>query len=84
MIKAENLVVGKRYWFDTDKNISGVFKGRFNQEIGSDYLTFDNIIKSETYDGLYRERNGEAGFTYMEELTFPECEITCEQLELTF
>lgn len=85
MIKVDNLVVGKRYWFDISKTISGVFKGRFNTESGLDYTAFDNIIKSEGYDDAYRiEANGDIEFAYSENQTFPECKYEYKQLELAF
>lgn len=83
MTKIENLVVGKRYYIDVTKTISGVFKGRFNK--GDDYISFTDIIKDETYDDVYIAcSNGDLEFAYREDTEFLECEITYEQLELTF
>jgi len=76
MIKVDNLEVGKRYWLDADKNISGTFKGIFKPESGVDYTSFDNIIKSEAYDDVYRiEVNGDIEFAHMENQIFLECEM---------
>lgn len=85
MSKAENLIVGKRYWLDEGKDISGVFKGRFNPEPELDYLSFNDIIKTERCNRkYYTEKNGDVLFGYMDYLEFPEYEITYTQLELTF
>ena len=85
MIKVENLVIGKRYYFDITKTISGVFKGRFNSRPGLDYNSFIDIIKTEAYDdGCYIEKEGEIEFAYMEGQGFLECKIIYKQLELAF
>jgi hypothetical protein len=85
MIKIENLVVGKRYYIDITKTISGVFKGKFNEDMSSEYIIFTDIIKDEAYDGYYITlSNGDLEFAYREDHEFLECEITYEQLELTF
>ena len=84
MIKIENLVVGKRYYIDLTKTISGVFKGRFNEGTISEYISFTDIIEDEAYDDVYITRNGDLEFAYREDTEFLECEITYEQLELTF
>lgn len=84
MSKAENLVVGERYWLDEGKDISGVFKGRFNPEPELDYITFNDIIQTERYNkGYHIGKNGDIEFAYMEELTFPECKFISTQLELS-
>ena len=85
MIKVKNLVVGKRYWFDEGKDISGIFRGRFNPEPGLDYNKFDSIIKTEAYEkGYYIEIDGVVEFAYIEHHTFPECKYEYRQLELAF
>lgn len=87
MIKVDNLEVGKRYWFDVGKDISGVFRGKFNDGDSEehDYIMFSDIIKSESYSGgYYIKKNGDIEFSYREDHSFPECEITYKQLELAF
>ena len=85
MIKVDNLEVGKRYWFDGGKDISGVFRGRFNPEPGLDYISFNDIIKTEGYvKGYHIRKNGDIEFAHMEHLGFPECKVTSKQLELSF
>lgn len=84
MIKVDNLEVGKRYWLDNCKNISGVFKGRFNPEPELDYITFNNVVQTNDYSkGYHIRKNGDIEFAYTDDLTFPECEIISKQLELS-
>ena len=85
MIEIENLVIGKRYYIDVTKTISGVFRGRFNEGTYSEYISFNDIIETEDYDDVYIAcSNGDLEFAYREDHEFLECEITYEQLELTF
>jgi hypothetical protein len=82
MIEIENLVIGKRYYIDVTKTISGVFRGRFNN--GDDYISFNDIIETEDYEGCYQRRNGCLDFATTLSSGFLECNITYEQLYLEF
>ena len=84
MIEIENLVIGKRYYIDVTKTISGVFRGRFNEGTYSEYISFNDIIETEDYEGCYQRRNGCLDFAITLSSGFLECNITYEQLELTF
>ena len=79
MIKVDNLEVGKRYWIDGCKNISGIYQGRDRHNA----IIFKNIITLESYNGMYDLENERLRFWY-DDVLFPEYKVTSKQLELAF